>query len=127
MLIYVRIISFVVYRSKLHQDIKKATATIEELKSNSRTEEALNNRKLQLLKQDLVLKEMEALTTAQELDRMTDRAGRLESALQTAMIDITRKTEAAEKWEFKSGEQQQQLAELEKYVFYHSWWLCFVI
>jgi hypothetical protein len=79
-----------------------------------RTEEALNNRKLQLMKQELTNKEMEALGTAQELDRMTDRASRLEAALQNAMNEISRKAEAAEKWEFKAGEQQQQLTELER-------------
>ncbi|CAE7497275.1 unnamed protein product, partial [Symbiodinium microadriaticum] len=69
---------------------------------------------MQLLRSDMNAKEMEALNTAQELERMKDRAHRLETALQNAMEEISRKSEAASKWEFKAGEQQQQLSELER-------------
>ena len=80
----------------------------------NRQDEAKALRQMQLLRSDMNAKEMEALNTAQELERMKDRAQRLETALQNAMEEINRKTEAANKWEFKAGEQQQQLSELER-------------
>ena len=69
---------------------------------------------MQLLKQDMQTKEMEVLNTAQELERMKDRTQRLENALQNAMAENQRKQDAAARWEFKAGEQQQQLNELER-------------
>jgi len=71
---------------------------------------------MQLLKQDMQSKEMEVLNTAQELERIKDRSQRLENALQNAMAENQRKQEAAARWEFKAGEQQQQLNELERCV-----------
>jgi hypothetical protein len=79
-----------------------------------RQEETKTLRQMQLLKQDMAAKDMEVLNTAQELERMKDRAQRLENALQNAMTENQRKQEAAARWEFKSGEQQQQLNELER-------------
>jgi hypothetical protein len=79
-----------------------------------RQEETKTLRQMQLLKQDMQTKDMEVLNTAQELERMKDRSQRLENALQNAMAENQRKQEAASRWEFKSGEQQQQLNELER-------------
>ena len=83
--------------------------------TSGRQEETKTLRQMQLLKQDMQAKDMEVLNTAQELERMKDRAQRLENALQNAMTENQRKQEAAARWEFKSGEQQQQLNELERF------------
>lgn len=99
---------------RLQIELKKHFSTIDQMKNQTRTDEAMANRKLQLLKQEMTNKEMEALNTAQDLERAKDRITRLESSLQHAMAEIQRKTELADKWEFKAGEQQQQLNELER-------------
>lgn len=43
-----------------------------------------------------------------------DRASRLESALQTASVELKQRIDSAERWEFKAGDQQQQIKDLER-------------
>jgi len=99
---------------RLNLELEKQTSLIDQIKNQNRQDEAKTLRQMQLLRQEMQAKEMEALNTAQELERMKDRASRLEAALQNAMAEISRKTEAANRWEFKAGEQQQNLSELER-------------
>jgi WD40 repeat protein len=99
---------------QMNMELQKQTGVIEAIRNQTRQDEAKALRQMQMLRSEMSAKELEALNTAQELDRMKDRSHRLETALQNALDEIGRKTEAANKWEFKAGEQQQQLSELER-------------
>ena len=72
-------------------------------------------KKLKRLRQEKNSKDLDLLDKMQEIERMRDRMTRLETALQNAMAEIQRKNEAVDRWEVKSGAQQQQLNELERY------------
>ena len=94
--------------------LRERQEEISNMKGDFRHEKVKVKREMQKLSAQMATKDMEVLNTAQELDRAQDRAARLEMALQTAMDDIGRKQEALTRWEFKCGEQQQKLSELER-------------
>jgi len=66
------------------------------------------------MKQESNEKDSEALERSHELDKLNEKVLRLETALQTALREIEKKSEVAQWWESKAGEQQQQLSELQR-------------
>lgn len=92
----------------------KTTKNFEESQKQSRTETVQLHVKTHRLRGEMALKEEESLKLRSDLDWAKDRIEKLESALQQATLDIRLKTEACEKWEFKAGDQQQQIQDLER-------------
>ena len=101
-------------KEALNVVLREKQEEVMSVKSDFRHEKVKTKREMQKLGAEMTAKDMEVLNTAQELERAKDRASRLEIALQNAMDDIGRKQDALDRWEFKSGEQQQKLSELER-------------
>lgn len=102
-------------RHKLDQELQNQTLAVENIKNQKRNEETKAIRQIHILRQEMNSKDLDLLDKMQEIERMRDRITRLETALQNAMSEIQRKNEAVDRWEVKSGAQQQQLNELERY------------
>jgi WD40 repeat protein len=103
-----------VEKSRLRSELVARSALIEEMKQKNRTDIAVINRTIIQQKDALANKDMEILGMRQEIDVLMGKLGRLERSLQEATVEIQRRTEIAERWEYKSGVQQQQLVELER-------------
>lgn len=103
-----------VEKQKLLNELANKSQTIESLKQKNRTDLAVINRTVMLQKESISSKDMELLSQKQEIEILISKLGRLEKSLDEATAEIIRKTEIAERWEYKSGVQQQQLSEIEK-------------
>jgi len=101
-------------RHKLKLEVLTQTNLVEEVQTRSRTEVNQLRRTISLMKDDVEKKDMELLSMQTDLDWARERINRLESGLNSASNDLKLKIETAERWEFKSGDQQQQIIELER-------------
>jgi len=101
-------------KEAINLSLREKQEEVKSVKADFRHEKVKTKREMQKLGAQMTAKDMEVLNTGQELERAKDRASRLEIALQNAMEDIGRKQDAIARLEFKSGEQQQKLSELER-------------
>ena len=76
--------------------------------------ETVTNRSASQWSNEMAAKEDHLLRMKNNLDWAEGRAERLEVALQQATSELKKRTEMYEKWEFKAGDQQQQISEMEK-------------
>lgn len=76
--------------------------------------EMLSNIVANQLSNEVAAKEDHLLRMKNDLDWAQGRADRLELALQQATFELKKRTEMYEKWEFKAGDQQQQISEMER-------------
>jgi hypothetical protein len=72
------------------------------------------NSEYQKLQLQIASKEDEVLKLRGDLDWAKGRIMQLEGTLQDASVELRKRTEAYEKWEYKAGDQQQQILELER-------------
>jgi chromosome segregation ATPase len=100
--------------SALKASLRDAKASVQDSLEKSSTEIATLARSVRSLQEQLQSKEEEHQRTLGDLDWCREKVSRLEAALQSATGEITRRTEECNKWEFKAGEQQQHLHELER-------------
>jgi hypothetical protein len=103
-----------VEKTKLKADLANKAEAITMLKQKNRTDIAVVHRQVMLQKEELSGKDMQILTQKQELEILVGKLHRLDKSLSEATAEIVRRTEIAERWEFKAGAQQQQLSEIEK-------------
>ena len=66
------------------------------------------------LKDELNEKDDQLNKVLGELDWCKEKVSRLEDTVQSATIEIARRSEECGRWEYKAGEQQQHLSELER-------------
>lgn len=71
-------------------------------------------RNVQLLTKQLNDKDMALLSVQSDLEWARERISRLDAALQQASSELKLRMDTAERWEFKAGDQQQQISELER-------------
>lgn len=103
-----------VEKAKLKSDLVSKVDAINALKQKNRTDLAVVNRTVMLQREDLSDKDMKLLTQKQEIETLLAKMSRLDKSLSDATAEIVRRTEIAERWEYKAGVQQQQLLEIEK-------------
>lgn len=72
------------------------------------------NGEYQKLQLQIASKEDELLKLRGDLDWAKGRIMQLENTLQDASTELKKRTDAYEKWEYKAGDQQQQILELER-------------
>lgn len=101
-------------RSRLKNELAEANKIIEMTKQQGREELTSALRQVQNLKLEIVDREDQVLKLRTDLEWAHSRIQKLESALQQASLELKNRTEAYEKWEFRAGEQQQQIHELER-------------
>ncbi len=107
------------YRIRLRQEIANRISAIEDTRNKSDHEVLQFRHQISSLKQTVQEKENKLLSYQMDLDWARDRIEKLESALTTVSTELNLRTDTSERWEFKAGEQQQQIAELERYVSLH--------
>jgi hypothetical protein len=71
-------------------------------------------RDLRTAQEEITSKEMQLAAVKGDLEWANEKVFRLEEALQSATLEITRRSDECSKWEYKAGEQQQYLSELER-------------
>lgn len=101
-------------KTKLKNDLISKAEQINILKQKNRTDLAVVNRQVMLQREEISEKDMKILMQKQEIDTLLAKLGRQDKALTDATAEIMRRTEIAERWEYKAGVQQQQLLEIEK-------------
>jgi len=101
-------------REKLKDDVSAAETRAERAQREGRSEIATLTIQNGKLKHTISTKEDDILRLESDLGWANDRIRKLEQALQEAATDMTKKTEISERWEFKAGEAQQQISELER-------------
>lgn len=103
-----------VEKAKLKSDLVSKVDAINALKQKNRTDLAVVNRTVMLQREEISDKDMKLLTQKQEIETLLAKMSRLDKSLSDATAEIVRRTEIAERWEYKAGVQQQQLLEIEK-------------
>ena len=68
----------------------------------------------QKLKMEITKKDSDVLKLSSDIGRANERIRKLESALTESASNLLKKTEESEKLEYKSGEQQQNILDLER-------------
>jgi hypothetical protein len=101
-------------REKLKDDVSAAETRAERAQREGRSEIATLTIQNGKMKHTISTKEDDILRLESDLGWANDRIRKLEQALQEAATDMTKKTEISERWEFKAGEAQQQVSELER-------------
>ena len=101
-------------RRKLGEELAEAKNGIENATRAARSEIA--QLQIDIQKKDFVInkKEDDVLKMQADLGWANERIKKLETALAEASTAITKKVDLADHWEFKVGEQQQQIVNLEK-------------
>ena len=103
-----------VEKNKLAIELSNKVELIASLKQKNRTDLAVANRQMMVQRDEISAKDMELLTQKQEIDMLVAKMNHLDKSLTDATAEILRRTEIAERWEYKAGVQQRQLAEIEK-------------
>jgi len=101
-------------RHRLKKAVSDSHKMIEDSHQAGRSELASLMNTVQKLKLELGGKEDDIMRLNTDLGWATDRIKRLDDTLKDAALELKRKTEACDKWEFKVGDQQQQIHELER-------------
>ena len=101
-------------RRKLKGDITAKGVMVEDAVTRGRTEVNTLRRNITLLKTEMNDKDMQLLTMQGDLEWARNRISVLETSLNQASNELKLRIDTAERWEFKSGDQQQQILELER-------------
>jgi chromosome segregation ATPase len=101
-------------KNQLKAELAKRINAIEEMRHKSLVDQATMNRSVTQHREAIAAKDLEIFNLKDKIQSLNAKVSRLESNLREATSEIMRKTEASERWEYKSGLQQQQLAEVER-------------
>ena len=99
---------------ELKQLVDEKTESMRQAESRERAESMTLNRQIKALKDDLFLKEKRIDQLESEVAWAREKNGRLEEALHSATIEIKERADANARLEFKAGDQQQALLDLER-------------
>jgi hypothetical protein len=100
------------HRGKIAVD--EANNKTEEASQLGRSEIARLTIEVQKGRHEISTREDDLLRVSSDLGWANERIKKLEVALQESAAGLLRQTEVAERWEFRSGEQTQQLHDLER-------------
>lgn len=101
-------------KNQLKAELAKRINAVEEMRHKSLADQAAMNRSVNQHREAIAAKDLEIFNLKDKIQSLNAKVSRLESNLREATSEIIRKTEASERWEYKSGLQQQQLAEVER-------------
>ena len=101
-------------RRKFKNGMSDAEEATEEAARAGRSEIASLTIETQKLKADRGKKDNDVMKLNSDLGWANERIRKLESALEEASGQLRRKTDVCEKWEYKAGETQQQVNDLER-------------
>ena len=101
-------------KHKLKDKISEAARAVERSQQEGRAELATLTIQNGKLKHVISAKDEDIMRLQSDLGWANERIQKLEMALQEAANEVRKKFEMAERWEFKAGESQQQLSELER-------------
>lgn len=104
----------VIEREKLKEELDQAASIADSLQRNNREEIAKYSRQIHNLNINVAANENEIMRLKSDLDWANNRIQKLELTLQQVTNDLKLRTEAFDKSEFKIGEQQQYIHELER-------------
>jgi chromosome segregation ATPase len=100
--------------SDLHIKLREANKSADSVLNENKSIQLKMARDVRTLHDDIANREIELSKVKGELDWSREKVARLEDALQSATVEISRRSEECSRWEYKAGEQQQHLSELEK-------------
>ncbi len=104
----------VIEREKLKEELDHAASVADSLQRNNREEIAKYSRQIHNLNITIAANENEIMRLKSDLDWANNRIQKLESTVQQVTNDLKLRAEAFDKSEFKIGEQQQYIHELER-------------
>lgn len=99
---------------ELKQLVDEKTESMRQAESRERAESMTLNRQIRALKDELFVREKRIDQLESEVAWARERNGRLEEALHSATIEIRERADANAKLEFRAGDQQQALLDLER-------------
>ena len=91
-----------------------AKSAVDDMRKQTKEEIVYLNRQINDLNKTLAINENEAYKLRSDLEWANTRIHKLETSLQSATTAVKRHQESSEKWEFKIGEYQEQIRDLEK-------------
>ena len=101
-------------RGRFKEEISEALKLVEKSQKEGRSDIATLSIQNGKLKHTVTAKEDDILRLQSDLGWANDRIKKLEMAVQEAAVDMKKKAVLTERWEFKVGETQQQISELER-------------
>lgn len=101
-------------RTRLKKESAELTEKLNQAKKEEITKETASNRLSSQLTMEVAAKDDHLLRLKNDLDWAEGRVERLEGALQQATLELKKRTDLYEKWEYKAGDQQQQISEMER-------------
>lgn len=101
-------------RGRFKEEMSEAMKLVEKSQKEGRSDIATLSIQNGKLKHTVNAKEDDILRLQSDLGWANDRIKKLETAVLEAAVDMKKKADLAERWEFKVGETQQQISELER-------------
>ena len=101
-------------RTKFKKELAAAGQSVVEAKAEGIEKIVMANLNVKQLNADVASKEDQVLRLKSDLEWHEGRIVKLEGALHQATSELKKRTEMYEKWEFKAGDQQQQISEMER-------------
>ena len=101
-------------RTKFKKELAAAGQSVVEAKAEGIEKIVMANLNVKQLNTDVASKEDQVLRLKSDLEWHEGRIVKLEGALHQATTELKKRTEMYEKWEFKAGDQQQQISEMER-------------
>ena len=101
-------------RSRFKRELATGVQAVIDAKAEGIEKIVMANLNVKQLVSDVATKEDQVLRLKSDLEWSEGRITNLESALQQATSELKKRTEMYEKWEFKAGDQQQQISEMER-------------
>ena len=101
-------------RTKFKKELAAAGQSVVEAKAEGIEKIVMANLSVKQLTADVAGKEDQVLRLKSDLEWHEGRIVKLEGALHQATTELKKRTEMYEKWEFKAGDQQQQISEMER-------------
>lgn len=102
-------------RCRMKEELEKTTKALKEAQQHKLTDLAQTHIREQKLQADINNKEIEIMTLKADVDWANNRILNLENSLQQATAELKLRSNDSERWEYKSGELQQKIVDLERY------------
>jgi WD40 repeat protein len=101
-------------RIRLKGDVQDSKSAVDDMRKQTKEEIVVLNRSIKELEKNVRSTEEEGYKLRSDLEWAQTRNHSLETALVQATSEVKRYQDAAEKWEFRVGEYQEQIKDLEK-------------
>ena len=102
------------FRTRLKSELHGSKAAVDDMRKQTKEEIVTLNRHINDLSKTITTTEEDGFKLKSDLEWANTRIHKLEAALQQATTEVKRNQDSAERWEFKVGEYQEQVRDLEK-------------